>query len=55
MEKTNDTIIEYYMSANWAFINGNFTPECLREIAEEIQKKHKEFQGGQAEAKEKTK
>lgn len=53
MEKSNDTIIEYYMSANWAFINGNFTPDKLRDIADEIEKKHKEFQDSQQKASSK--
>ncbi len=35
--------IQYYPNANWASISGAFTPEELREIAEEIEKQHQEF------------
>lgn len=35
--------VQYYASANWAHVDGNFTPEELREIAKEIEAKHKEF------------
>ena len=44
MENTN---IQYYQSANWAFLEGNFTPENLREIADKIAKDHKDFLEGQ--------
>lgn len=37
----------YYPSANWAYIRGNYTPEELREIALEIEDKHKEFKNNQ--------
>jgi len=36
--------VTYYESANWAFVKGNYTPDELREIADEIEKKHKDFQ-----------
>ncbi len=39
--------IQYYKSANWANLNGNFTPEQLREIAQEIEDKFKEFREAQ--------
>ncbi len=39
--------IQYYPNANWASISGAFTPEELREIADEIEKQHKEFQESQ--------
>ena len=42
-----ETDIQYYQSANWAFIKGNFTPTELREIAKEIESKHKIFKEGQ--------
>ncbi len=45
MENTND--VQYYQSANWAFIQGNFTPNELREIAEKIESDYKTFQEGQ--------
>ena len=44
--------ITYYANANWASIKGNFTPTELREIAEEIEKKHQEFQEKQIQTKE---
>ncbi len=37
----------YYPSANWAFIKGNYTPEELLKIIEEIEEKHKEFKKNQ--------
>ena len=42
-----DTTISYYPSANWAYIKGNLTPDELREIALEIEEKHKEFKTNQ--------
>lgn len=43
----DDNNVDYYPSANWAFVTGNFTPEELREIANEIEEKHKEFKEAQ--------
>ena len=36
----NGTIV-YYPNANWASVEGNFTPEELREIAQEIEDRFK--------------
>jgi hypothetical protein len=43
----NENEIEYYKSANWASLSGNFTANELREIAKEIEDKFKEFQKNQ--------
>ncbi len=48
MEENNVT---YYKSANWASLDGNFTPQELRQIAEEIEERHSAFQEGQERAK----
>ena len=39
---------QYFPSANWASISGAFSPEELREIAKEIEKKHAKFKASQA-------
>lgn len=44
----DDNNVTYYISANWAYVNGNFSPEELREIAQEIEDKHSEFKETQA-------
>lgn len=45
MENAN---VEYYKSANWAHVNGNFTPDELREIAKEIEERREDFRKEQA-------
>lgn len=40
MENAN---VEYYKSANWAHVSGNFTPDELREIAKEIEDRRDAF------------
>jgi len=37
MEKNT---VDYYPNANWATVMGSFTPEELREIADEIEKRN---------------
>jgi hypothetical protein len=41
-----DTITDFYPNANWASLVGAYTPKELRDIADEIEKKHKEFKDG---------
>ena len=40
--------VKYYESANWAYIAGNYTPADLREIADNIEEKHKSFKEDKA-------
>ncbi len=42
MENKNDT--KFWRSANWATLNGNYTPSELREIAEKIEEGFGAFQ-----------
>lgn len=44
-----DADIQYFKSANWATLNGSFTPEELREIADEIEANFKDFKDGNTE------
>ena len=39
--------VQYFNNANWAALSGAFTPEQLREIAEEIESRYKAFKEGQ--------
>lgn len=45
----SENVIDYYPGANWASLSGNFGPEQLREIAEEIEEKYKEVKDGDTE------
>ncbi len=45
MEESKD--VQYYPSANWAYLQGNFTPDQLRAVAKEIEEAYKIFQAGQ--------
>lgn len=38
-----ETNIQYFKGANWVTLTGSFTPKELREIAEETEKRSKEF------------
>lgn len=46
-----DADIKYFHNANWATLQGSFTPQELREIADEIEKKHKDFKAEQNKTK----
>ena len=35
-----ENVVQYFPNANWVAIQGNFTPDELREIADEIEKKY---------------
>jgi len=37
--------VTYFKGANWATLSGSFTPEKLREVAQEIENKFKDFKG----------
>ena len=39
--------VTYIPSANWATLNGAYTPEELREIADKIEETYKEFNDSQ--------
>lgn len=45
--------VTYYKSANWASVEGNFTPDDLREIAQKIEDGFKAFQDKQPSKKTK--
>ena len=38
--------VTYFKGANWATLSGSFTPERLREVAQEIEEKFEEFKVG---------
>jgi len=38
-----ETKVEYFPTANWATLQGSFTPEELRQIARTITKNFKKF------------
>lgn len=38
-----ETKVEYFPTANWATLQGSFTPEELREIAKKVTKNFKKF------------
>ncbi len=40
--------IKYYANANWASVKGDFTPDQLREIAQEIEDRRRKFEKAQA-------
>jgi len=40
-----ETKVEYFPTANWATLQGSFTPEELRQIAKKITKNFKKFKG----------
>jgi len=40
--------VQYFENANWASLTGSFTPDELREVAQEIEKKHAGFQASQS-------
>ncbi len=38
-----DNSVQHFKGANWVTLSGSFTPDELREIAEEVETKFKEF------------
>ncbi len=42
-----DNNVQHFQGANWVTLSGSFTPNELREIAEQVELKYKEFKDKQ--------